>query len=202
MSWPLRLAMMAVLVVIAWAEAKAQPVMPRAALLYRTELTRVAHAEWGLDAPIAAFAAQLHQESGWRTDAVSRVGALGMAQFMPATAKWWCERLGLSVQECQPTNPRWAMRSMVGYDRWLIQRVKGDSEFDRLWAALRSYNGGLGHWQAEAKAAGSFKRAVVDSKCGAAKRSVVHCRENLDYPRRILITLQPLYASWGGEVAP
>ncbi|MCQ8103278.1 transglycosylase SLT domain-containing protein [Methylomonas sp. SURF-2] len=201
MRWLLRIAIAAVLVLIGW-EVKAQPVLPRAAVHYRAELTRIAHAEWGLDAPLAAFAAQIHQESGWRPDAVSRVGALGMSQFMPATARWWCELQRQRVLDCQPTNPAWAMRAMIGYDRWLLQRVKGASEFDRLWAALRSYNGGLGHWLNEARNAGSYQRAEVDRACGSARRSVVHCRENLDYPRRILLTLQPLYAGWGGEVTP
>lgn len=175
--------------------------VPREALKHRAELTRIAHAEWGLDAPVAAFAAQIHQESGWRADAVSRVGAQGMAQFMPATASWWCERLGMSAAACQPTNPTWAMRALVGYDRWLFERVRGATEGDRLWAALRAYNGGLGHWQAEAKSAGSTARAAVDAACGQARRHVSHCAENLGYPRRILLVLQPRYLGWGRGVA-
>jgi soluble lytic murein transglycosylase-like protein len=180
----------------------ADPVMPHKAVAYRGDLTRIAHAEWGLDAPIAALAGQLHQESGWNPLAVSRVGATGMAQFMPATAEWWCAKTGTSRLNCQPNNPVWAMRALAGYDRWLFARVKGVSEFDRLWAALRGYNGGLGHWQQEAKLAGSVKREEVDLFCGAARRSKTFCPENLGYPRRILIRLQPLYLTWGGEVAP
>lgn len=174
--------------------------IPRRAVQYRADLTRVAHAEWGLDAPIATFAAQLHQESGWNPRAVSQVGAQGMAQFMPATARWWCDKTGTTPGNCLPSNPVWSLRALVGYDRWLYERIKGANEFDRLWATLRSYNGGLGHWQNEAKIAGSLKRAEVDGVCGAAKRAAVHCRENLDYPRRILINLQPLYANWGRAV--
>ena len=41
-------------------KACAQPI-PAAAHKYRAELTRAAHAQWGLDAPIAALAAQVHQ---------------------------------------------------------------------------------------------------------------------------------------------
>ncbi|MDT4328507.1 transglycosylase SLT domain-containing protein [Methylomonas sp. MS20] len=178
--------------------AHAAPV-PRAAVAYRADLTRIAHAEWGLDAPVAAFAAQVHQESGWRPEAVSRVGARGMAQFMPATAAWWCQVQRLPAEDCQPANPVWSLRALVGYDRWLYQRVKGDNAFDKHWAALRAYNGGLGHWLNEAKAAPSLKRAEVDGVCGAASRSAVHCAENLGYPRRILLNLQPLYAAWGGS---
>lgn len=175
--------------------------IPRAALKHRADLVRIAHAEWGLDAPIAAFAAQIHQESGWNPAAVSQVGAQGLTQFMPATTRWWCGLAGTPAAQCIPTNPVWAMRAMVGYDRWLFERVRGGSEFDRLWAALRSYNGGLGHWQAEARAAGSMARAQVDAACGRAKRAAVHCTENLGYPRRILLTLQPRYLVWGRGVA-
>ena len=64
----------------------AQP--PQAALQYRDDVIRNARLEWGLSAPVADFAAQLHQESGWRPDAVSPAGAQGLAQFMPATADW------------------------------------------------------------------------------------------------------------------
>jgi len=175
--------------------------IPRAALHHRADLVRIAHAEWGLDAPVAAFAAQIHQESGWNPEAVSRVGARGMAQFMPATARWWCEVNKLSADACQPSNPVWAMRALVGYDRWLYERVRGASEFDRLWAALRGYNGGLGWWQQEAKVAGSYERLAVDAACGQARRAAVHCRENLGYPRRILLTLQSRYLAWGRGVA-
>lgn len=176
--------------------------IPRAAIKHRADLIRIAHAEIGLDAPIAIFAAQIHQESAWNPQAVSRVGAKGMAQFMPATAQWWCARLGQSADECQPANPVWAMRSLVGYDAWLYKRVRGDTEGERWWAALRAYNGGLGHWHAEAALARpASDRKSVDAACGKAKRSPVHCRENLDYPQRILRLLQPRYLTWGKGVS-
>lgn len=176
---------------------------PAAANKYRADLTRLAHAEWGLDAPVPAFAAQINQESGWNPAAVSKVGARGMTQFMPTTAKWWCNLQGIKPEDCQPANPVWSMRALVGYDRWLFDRVRGESEFDRLWAAMRAYNGGLGHWQNEAaKALPEKDRASIDAACGRAKRHISFCPENLGYPHRILILLQPRYAGWGREVAP
>lgn len=183
------------------APAAAQEI-PRAAVKYRADLTRTAHTAWGLDAPVAVFAAQIHQESGWNPQAVSRVGALGMTQFMPDTAKWWCAKTGTKNIDCQPSNPVWAMRALVGYDRWLFERVAGSSDYDRLWAALRGYNGGLGHWQQEAKVAGSVRREEVDLACGTARRSRQFCPENLGYPQRILERLQPLYFGWGLGVLP
>lgn len=174
--------------------------VPAAAGKYQQELKRQAHAQWGLDAPVAAFAAQVHQESGWRPDAVSRVGAVGMAQFMPATTRWWCESMGMPAAQCQPTNPRWALASLVGYDKWQYERTPAHmNRTDRLWLALRGYNGGLGHWQAEARSTGLRQptRPQIDNACGRAKRSRLHCPENLGYPKRILTVLQPRYAAWG-----
>ncbi len=175
--------------------------VPAAATKYRAELVRAAHSQWGLDAPVAALAAQVHQESGWNPRAVSRVGAAGMAQFMPATATWWCQLNGLTPADCQPQNPTWALRSLVGYDKWLWDRLPGRfNAHDRLWAALRSYNGGLGHWQAEASLASDKSRQGIDAACGKARRSVIHCTENLGYPARILGMLQPRYLAWGPGV--
>lgn len=197
----LRLAVL-VFVLLAWAQlvlvAHAQ--VPAQAARYRAELVRAAHSQWGLDAPVAALAAQVHQESGWRPDAVSHVGARGMAQFMPATATWWCALNGLGAAACQPHNPTWALRAMVGYDKYLFDRTPVRyGERDRMWVALRSYNGGLGHWQKEAAVSGTAQpsRAQVDAACGKARRAAVHCKENLGYPHRILVVLQPRYAAWG-----
>jgi len=174
----------------------AQPI-PANAIKHRADLTRAAHTVWGLNAPVPVFAAQVHQESAWQPQALSKAGAQGMAQFMPATAVWWCNANNLSLQNCQPTNPKWAMRALVGYDKWLYDRVRGDTEYDRMHAVLRCYNGGLSHWQAEAKLATGRDRISIDAACGTAKRHRFHCAENLNYPKRILNVYQPRYFGWG-----
>lgn len=176
-----------------------QAQVPQAAQPYRALLVRSAHMAWGLDAPVAVLAAQVHQESGWRGDAVSPVGAQGLAQFMPATATW-IAGIDPALAARQPFNPAWALRALVAYDLWLYQRTPTQyAPHDRMWVALRGYNGGLGHWQAEAASTGLAQptRAQVDAACGRAKRAPVHCRENLGYPHRILIVVQPRYAQWG-----
>lgn len=185
--------------------AATPPPPPAAAQRYRAQLLRAAHSQWGLDAPVAAMAAQVHQESGWNPAAVSRAGAQGMAQFMPATATWWCSRQASAhaAADCQPSNPTWALRALVGYDKWLWDRLPAGAaasttaDADRLWATLRAYNGGLGHWQAESAHAGSTARAAVDAACGTARRAKLHCVENLSYPHRIMNVLQPRYSGWG-----
>ncbi|MFV0678989.1 MAG: transglycosylase SLT domain-containing protein [Ottowia sp.] len=192
--------------------------VPPQAARYKLTLLREAHSQWGLDAPVAAMAAQVHQESGWRPSAVSRVGAAGMAQFMPATARWWCQRTDTLASDCAPTNPAWALRAMVGYDLFLYGRAPDRfGRFDRLWLALRGYNGGEGHWQAEARVAAAAAaraagasagglslptRSQIDGACGTARRARVHCTENLGYPNRILLVLQPRYAGWGNAWGP
>ena len=174
--------------------------VPHESARYKLTLLREAHSQWGLGAPVPAFAAQVHQESGWRPDAVSRVGARGLAQFMPATATWWCERTRVAQSDCLPHNPAWALRALVGYDKFLFDRAPVRmSDFDRLWLALRGYNGGEGHWQAEARSTGLREPTLadIDRACGTARRAPVHCKENLHYPRRILLELQPRYDTWG-----
>ena len=194
----------AIALLCGWAPpAHAQVVLqpPAAAAPYRQMLVRQARLVMGLDAPVALLAAQVHQESGWNPRAVSRVGAQGLAQFMPATARWWCGLGGMSGADCQPHNPAWALRALAGYDLWLHARLgAAGAEPERWWATLRSYNGGLGHWQAEAAKAGRFDRAAVDAACGTARRHIAHCAENLQYPHRIMQVLQPRYSSWGPSV--
>ena len=172
---------------------------PQAALQYRSLLIRTAHAGWGIDAPVAVFAAQVHQESAWQPDAVSHVGAQGLAQFMPATSRWIATQAP-ELATPKPYNPAWALRALVTYDRWLYHRTPARyTPYERMWVALRSYNGGLGHWQQEAASTGLAQpsRAQVDAACGSARRAAVHCKENLGYPHRILVVLQPRYLQWG-----
>lgn len=180
-------------------DAAAQPVE---AAKYQRDLTRQARQVWGLNAPVATFAAQIQQESGWRRDAVPPVGASGMAQFMPATASWLCGKYSDLPPGCDAMNPAWAMRALLTYDKYLFDRMAwaGD-ECGRMWMALRSYNGGEGHLVKEARlAADPTDRGQVDAKCGQASRSARHCLENTGYPKRIIERHQPKFASWGRGV--
>ena len=187
------------------APAHAQNV-PAAAHRYRADLTRTAHSQWGLDAPVASFAAQLQQESGWQPGAISRVGASGMAQFMPATARWWCQINGLVAADCSPTNPTWALRALVGYDKWLYDRVAAADECNRFAFALSAYNGGLG-WVQRDKALAKTMASnpsiwFAQVERFNSGRSPANWRENRDYPQRILRRLEPAYvaAGWGRGV--
>jgi len=191
------------LILAASADAQVAQVPPSAAK-YRAELIRAARAEWGMSAPVSTFAAQIHQESRWRPDARSPVGASGLAQFMPATARWLCGTRADLPPGCDTLSPAWALRALVAYDRHLFERTpRAGDDCGRMWAALRGYNGGLAHWRAEYRIAGSPDNLRdADAACGSARRSPKHCQENLGYPRRIVDRWQPIYvaAGWGAGV--
>lgn len=175
--------------------------IPSAANQYKRELTRVVQQEYGLQGNVALHAAQIHQESAWRADATSWVGAQGLSQFMPTTAEWIVE-VYPDLGKAAPYTPSWAFRAQARYNKWLYNRVKGNTECDKWWFTLRSYNGGLGHIQAESRnAVDPLDRHSVDEQCGTARRSVTHCKENLGYPDRIINLLEPRYlqAAWLGS---
>lgn len=181
--------------------------IPRDAEQYRRILVRAAHAEWGLNAPVATFAAQVHQESAWRANAKSHAGAQGLAQFMPGTSAWMADLYPASLGDNQPYNPGWALRAMVTYDRWLYARNQAaSSECDRWAFVLASYNGGL-VWVIRdrklASAKGADQLAWFDSvERHNAGRSTANFRENRGYPRAILLRWERLYvnAGWGSGV--
>ena len=176
--------------------------LPQGALKHRADLTRNARAVWGLDAPVATFASQVHQESRWRQDAVSPVGAQGIAQFMPTTADWIAQAYP-ALAERQPFNPSWGLRALVTYDRHLWDLVKATSGCDRMAMTLSAYNGGLGWvWRdqklAASKGADSARWFDQVEQFNAGRHAAAF-RENRGYPRLILLTFAPRYAAagWG-----
>jgi len=175
---------------------------PQAAAPYRADLVRSARAVWGLNAPIATFAAQVHQESAWNPRAVSRVGAAGLAQFMPQTSSWMA-RIDPALAANEPFNPAWSLRALASYDLWLHERVQARSACDRMAFVLSSYNGGLG-WVNRDKALAAKQGLDPLAWFGAvervnAGRAAAHWQENRDYPRRILLRHESVYvaAGWG-----
>lgn len=177
--------------------------IPPAAHKYRADLTRSARLAWGMDAPIATFAAQVHQESGWNPHAISRVGAKGLAQFMPATADW-IGGINPELAQRQPDNPTWALRALTTYDRWLWDRIAAESDCERMAMVLSAYNGGLG-WLLKDKALTQASSGIRTRWWGQVERhnggrSAAAFAENRGYPKRIIKVIQPAYATWGQGV--
>ncbi|MBI4521698.1 MAG: transglycosylase SLT domain-containing protein [Gemmatimonadetes bacterium] len=180
----------------------AQPI-PRAALQYQRPLIANARAVWGLNAPIAVMAAQVHQESGWRPDAKSAYAG-GLAQFTPATAEWISAKYTEELGANQPFEPAWALRALARYDKFLYDRQsRAATPCDRWAFTLSSYNGGEG-WLTKQKAATTragddatrWFRHVEQHRVRAAWAH----DENVAYPRAILVRRQPPYRAWGPGV--
>lgn len=196
--------LLAVLGALAWAVSARADSIPAAAQRYRSEIIRAARAEGGLAAPVAVFAAQVEQESGWNPAARSWCGASGLAQFMSGTAR----DLGRSRPDlgpAAPTNAGWALRALCAYDLSLLRAVRGRTDADAWAMALSAYNGGLG-WVRRDAALGA--RLGLDPtvwwgqvEAVNAGRSARAWRENRGYPRAILLKRQPKYLVWGPGVS-
>ena len=180
--------------------------IPDRAYRYRSMLIRYARAEWGLDAPVATFAAQVHQESLWNQDARSRYAG-GLAQFTPPTANW-LPSVAPQVGEPAPFEPEWALHALAAYDLHLWRRIDAATACDRMAMTLSAYNGGLGWLNRDkrlAEASGLDPARWWDHvEAVNAGRAPWAIRENRGYPRRILLILEDLYeaAGWGEGVCP
>lgn len=176
--------------------------VPAAAEKWRRTLTQQVRLEWGLDAPIATFAAQVQQESSFNPDAHSSAGAIGIAQFMPATAVWISGAYS-ALGPSDPSNPQWALRALAAYDHLLWIDLSAIDDCNHAAKMLAGYNGGEGWVKRDevlAQAKGLWPEYWWDSvEVVNAGRSAAAWRENRNYSRAILLTKEPLYVSagWG-----
>lgn len=154
---------------------------------------------WGLDAPVASFAAQVHQESGWNPDAKSRVGAMGLTQFMPSTAKDINARFNNELGSLTLYSPVWALKAQAIYMKQLYDANPAKNPCEQMAFALSSYNGGQG-WTNKRKKLSTDPKICMGVTC-AVNPGILpsNQRENEDYPKRILLGIEPRYveAMWG-----
>lgn len=175
--------------------------------IYRVKIEREAARNFGLDAPAARLAAQVHQESGFNPRAASAF-ANGLAQFTPATARW-LPTVCPAVGPVDAWDPDWSLRAQACYMAWLYKRVlpykfAGAMNACTHWNfALRGYNGGEGWLNKERMLT---QRSGGDANAWSAVeryrvRAAWAHKENIGYPRRILLTLEPAYsaAGWPGK---
>lgn len=180
--------------------------IPAAAYQYQRLIVTNAHTVFGLDAPIATLSAQLDQESGWRWNVSSGVGAQGLAQFMPSTAADLARLYPTELGAADPKDPRWAIMAQQRYMHDLVAAFPGASECDTWAFGLSAYNGGAG-WVARDQ-----RVCRLDEDCSPkvwfgqvethpdTKRAPANIKENRGYPRRILLKLTPVYTDWGRGV--
>jgi soluble lytic murein transglycosylase len=101
---------------------------------FRTEVLGMAR-EMGVD-PAYVYGL-IRQESRFVTSARSQVGASGLMQIMPATAKWTAKKLGLSYSADQITDRNLNLRLGTGYLKLVLDDFEGSQAL-----AAAAYNAG------------------------------------------------------------
>ena len=100
------------------------------------ELVRKYASRYGFDWRLVT--AQMYQESRFNPKAKSPVGARGLMQLMPRTAK------AMGVKNV--SDPAHSIRGGIKYLDWLRDRFPDDLPLsERLWFSLAAYNAGVGH---------------------------------------------------------
>ena len=128
--------------------------------------------------------AQLYQESRFKNNAVSPVGAMGLAQFMPNTWKQISKEMKYPIY-ANAFIPKYAIFAGAYYMRklrntWSWKRPQSDKQY----LALASYNGGIGNLLKAQKLCNSEILYADIIKC-LPKVTGHHSKETIDYIQRI-----------------
>lgn len=100
-------------------------------------------------------------ESGFRNSATSPVGAIGLTQLMPATARW----MQRGVTRSELRDPEVNLRIGFRYLRELMDKYEGDTEL-----ALTAYNRGPGTVDRVLKRGGNPDNGYADMVMGRGTR--------------------------------
>ena len=126
--------------------------------------------------------AVIREESSFRVEAVSPVGAMGLMQLMPATAEWAIELTGFDICLDDIMVPRYNIRLGTWYIDWLRNYYNGD-----LILTIAAYNAGLtnvDNWLAEGIWDGSLEN-VDDIPFPETRRYVRYVWESYNMYRRL-----------------
>lgn len=116
-------------------------------------------------------------ESGFNPDAVSPVGAVGIMQLMPDTARWLAGRLGEAYLADELADVEYNIHLGTRYLRFLLDYWGGD-----INRAVASYNAG------QTKVAEWLNSGVWDGTLAAADN--IPYQETRDYLKRVLAVYQ------------
>jgi len=193
-----------------WQDFHPSGYIPSKAKAYKSQLRRAAEYAFGLEAPVALFAGQIHQESHWNEKAQSPYAG-GLAQFTPDTADWIADIYPQELEgQAAPYSPKWAIKALVLYDKYLLEKIEARTgrclpRCDHWAMALAAYNGGLS-WIKKDRDMAARDGANPDRWWNQVERytsrSTAAKKENRDYPHRILLNHQWLYAKngWHGTL--
>ena len=178
--------------------------LPKNSYQYKAIVIKEARQRWGAEANVALCAAQFHHESGWNNEAKSPVGARGLGQFMPGTAKDVHTRYA-DLRALEMYSPLWSIRALFLYDRELytaIKPLKGTYIHDcsRYAMMLSAYNGGLGWLNRDRRLtinAGKNPDRWWDNVELYTARAGWAKKENRDYPVRIMLRHTQTYMAQG-----
>ena len=128
--------------------------------------------------------AQLFQESRFKSDAVSPVGAMGLAQFMPNTWRQISKELNYPIY-ANPFIPKYAIFAGAYYMRklrnsWNWKRPT----MDKHKLALASYNGGIGNMIKAQRLCGN-KILFKDIIPCLPQVTGHHSKETIDYVKKV-----------------
>lgn len=134
------------------------------------------------------FIAQATQESRFNTKALSPVGALGIAQFMPLTAKDMAKKLKdhyLFTDGFDRTDAQQSIFAQVFYMNSLFNVWKWKrSAFSRFQLSLASYNAGTGNILKAQKQSGN-KKHWIQIKGHLKRVTGRHSKETIIYVSNI-----------------
>jgi hypothetical protein len=147
---------------------------------------RQAHAlYWGYDYPWWYGVGQLKQESACRSNVTAFDAGMGVAQFMPATAKEIKKLMG--HPEWDAYNPEHATKMQA----FFMKKLHKQNWDGALWLDYQGYNGGWGNLNSEHKRAGKTdwnamrdqcRRKTITLKSG---NKLDFCEVNYDYSMKV-----------------
>ena len=173
---------------------------PLESLKYKRDLIRYSRVTWGMNAPIALFASQIHQESSWNYLAKSKY-ASGLSQFTWKTAEWIID-IYPELKKANVYNPIWSIRAMLLYNQWLNARISSADQCEQWAMVLSSYNGGLNWLNKDkllSKTSGANPNIWWDNVELYSSRANWAMVENRNYPRKIIFQHQAIYENWGNK---
>ena len=108
------------------------------------------------------IASVINAESGYKPNAISNKGAVGLMQIMPSTAEWVGEKLDIAINEEILKNPKTNIFIGTYYLKYLLDK------FGDMKTALIAYNAGEGNvisWLNDNKYSAMINNRTVLTSC-------------------------------------